>query len=234
VVGSVAVAAVTFAVATLVTGAPLVAVVPAFAVATLPRAYFGRRRAARLREIQVAWPDGLRDLAASIAAGHSLTQAVTNLAETGPAPLRAAFVRFSLLARMLGTTAALELVKEELADPASDRVIEVLILAYERGGSIVRQILEDLVVTTTKDVKVLEEIESEGLEMKINAGAVLVMPWFVLVALTLRGGPFREFYRSSGGFVVVLVGAALSGLGALWISRLGRRHEEQRVFGAQG
>ncbi|MFI5052881.1 MAG: hypothetical protein ACHQDE_00850, partial [Acidimicrobiia bacterium] len=47
VVGSVAVAAVTFAVATLVTGAPLVAVVPAFAVATLPRAYFGRRRAAR-------------------------------------------------------------------------------------------------------------------------------------------------------------------------------------------
>ncbi len=35
---------------------------------------------------------------------------------------------------------ALELVKEELADPTSDRVIEVLLLAHERGGPIVRHI----------------------------------------------------------------------------------------------
>ena len=76
------------------------------------------------------------------------------------------------------------LIKSELADPASDRVLEVLILASERGGPIVRQILEDLVVTTTKGHEGLDEIESEGLEMKINARAVLVMPWLVLVALT--------------------------------------------------
>ncbi len=46
--------------------------------------------------------------------------------------------------------------------------------------------------------------------MKINARAVLVMPWLVLVALTLRDGPFRAFYRSPAGLVVVLVGALLS------------------------
>ncbi len=131
----------------------------------------------------------------------------STLAETGPAPLHEAFARFTLLARMLGTVAALEVVKEELADPTSDRVIEVLILAYERGGPIVQSILEDLVAATTKDVKVLDEIESEGLEMKINARAVLVMPWFVLVALTVRAGPFREFYGSPAGLLVVLVGA---------------------------
>ena len=133
---------------------------------------------------------------------------------------------------MLGTVPALEIVKSELADPTSDRVIEVLILAYERGGPIVRQILDDLVVATTKDVKVLDEIDSEGLEMRINARAVLVMPWFVLVALTIRPGAFRDFYQSPGGLVVVLVGAALSAVGSWWISRLGRAHEEQRVFGA--
>ena len=95
-----------------------------------------------------------------------------------------------------------------------------------------RQILDDLVVATTKDLKVLDEIETEGLEMKINARAVLVLPWLVLVALTLRAGPFRDFYRSTAGLLVVLVGAALSGARLLWISRLGRAHEEQRVFGA--
>ena len=198
----------------------------------LPRAYFARRRATRVREVQAAWPDGLRDVVASIAAGRSLTAAVGELASTGPRPLREAFARFPTVAKMLGTVPALELVKEDLADPTSDRVIEVLILATERGGQIVKEILEDLVVATTKDLKVLEEIETEGLEMKINARAVLVLPWFVLVALTVRDGAFRDFYRSGAGVVVVLVGGVLSAIGYLWISRLARPLDERRVFGA--
>ncbi len=233
VLGSAVVGAVAFAAGFFVTGTALVAIVPAVAAASIPRAYFGRRRDARMRELQLAWPDGLRDLGASIAAGRSLTHALTTLAETGPAPLRSAFARFPTLARMLGSVPALEVLEAELADPTSDRVIEVLILAYERGGPMVKQILDDLVVSTTKDVKVLEEIESEGLEMKINARAVLVMPWFVLLALTLRPGPFRDFYGSPAGLLVVLAGAALSGLGSWWISRLGRADREQRVFGAR-
>ena len=229
---SVGVGAVAFAAVTALTGTPLVALVPAGAVAALPRAFFARRRAARLRLVQAAWPDGLRDVLASIIAGRSLAQALTTVATSGPVPIQQAFTRFPLLSRMLGTVPALEVVKEELADPTSDRVIEVLILAHERGGQIVKDILEDLVVTTTKDLKVLEEIETEGLEMKINARAVLVLPWVVLVALTIRPGPFRDFYQSTGGLVVVLVGGALSAFGYFLISRLARTQHEQRVFGS--
>jgi tight adherence protein B len=228
---SIGVGVAAFSVAFFVTGTALVAVVPGIAATLLPRAYFGRRRDARLRELQAAWPDGLRDLSASLAAGRSLTHALETLAETGPAPLRAALVRFPTLSRMLGPVAALEVVMAELADPTSDRVIEVLILAQERGGPIVARILDDLVVATTRDVKVLEEVESEGLEMKLNARAVLVMPWLVLVALTVRRGAFRDFYSSPAGLVVVLIGAALCAVGAWWIGRLGRAHEERRVFG---
>ena len=222
---------VAFAATYFLTGAALVAVVPACAAASIPRAYFGRRRIVRLRELQAAWPDGLRDVVASVAAGRSLSHALTTLAETGPPALRDAFGRFPLLARMLGTVPALEIVKADLADPTSDRVIEVLILAQERGGPIVRRILEDLVVATTKDLKVLDEIETEGLEMKINARAVLVMPWLVLVALD---APRRSVPR-----LLPIVRPAywwwssprpLSVVGSWWISRLGRAHEEQRVF----
>ena len=229
---SVAGAGVAFAAVIALTGTPLVALVPAGAVAGLPRTYFARRRATRLRLVQQAWPDGLRDLLASITAGRSLPQALATLASSGPAPLQQAFARFPLLARMLGTMPALEVVKEELADPTSDRVIEVLILAQERGGQIVKDILEDLVVTTTKDLKVLEEIETEGLEMKINARAVLVLPWVVLVALTIRPGPFRDFYQSGGGLLVVLAGGVLSAFGYFLIARLGRTQHERRVFGS--
>jgi tight adherence protein B len=232
IIGSVVVGALAFLVIAAVTGAPLVALVPAAGVAALPRAYFARRRAAHLRRVQAAWPDGLRDVIASIAAGRSLPQALNTLAASGPAPLQDAFGRFPMLSRMLGTLPALEVIKEELADPTSDRVIEVLVLAHERGGQIVRDILEDLVAATTRDLKLHEEIETEGLEMKINARAVLVLPWLVLVALTIREGPFRDFYRSPGGLIVVLLAGVLSVVGGFLIARLARTRGEQRVFGS--
>jgi tight adherence protein B len=220
-----------FAVGVLVTSAPVVALVPAVAVAALPRAWFARRRAARVRALHAAWPDALRDLVASIAAGRSLAAGIGELAVTGPEPLREAFARFPSTVRLLGVVPALELIKESLADPTSDRVIEVLILASERGGRIVQEILEDLVVTTTKDLKVLDEIDSDALEMRINARAVLALPWFVLLALTFRGGAFRDFYQSGAGLVVVAVGGLLSAFGYAWIRRLARTLEERRVFG---
>jgi tight adherence protein B len=214
-----------------VTGSVFVAAAPSLAVGLLPAAYFGRRRQARLAEVQEAWPDGLRDLLASIGSGCSLGQAIAALADHGPAPLREAFARFPALARMLGTVPALEVVREELADPTSDRVIEVLVLAHERGGRLVGRILSDLLVATTRDLKLAAELESEGLEMRINARAVVVLPWLVLTVLCAGDGPFRSFYASAAGAVVLLVGAAASVAGVVVLARLGRLAEEGRVFG---
>ncbi|MFA5883812.1 MAG: hypothetical protein WDA60_08180 [Acidimicrobiia bacterium] len=231
---SVGAALLAFSVLAFATRAPLVAIPPALAAATLPYAYYGHRRLVRMRQWQSAWPDALRELVAAIVAGRSLGQGVAGLGESGPEPLHEVFSDFPTLARVFGTSAALEQVKERMADPTSDRVIEVLLVAHERGGAIVRDVLEDLVVATTKDVKVLEEIDTEGLEMRINARAVLVLPWFVLVALTLRDGPFRDFYRSTGGVLVVGAAGLLSVVGALWLGRLGRQPEEPRVFARAG
>lgn len=218
----------------LVTRAPLVALPPAAAMGAVPFVYCGHRRVLNLRSWQAAWPDALRELVAAIVSGRSLGQAISTLGESGPDPLRPVFADFPQLARVLGTAGALEQVKERFADPTSDRVIEVLLVAHERGGSIVRDVLEDLVVATTKDVKVLEEIDTEGLEMRINARAVLVLPWLVLVALTARAGPFRDFYRGSAGLLVVGGAGLLSVVGALWLGRLGRQPAEPRVFAAPG
>jgi len=220
-------------VVTSLTGSAYIGVVPGVAVALLPRAYFGRRARARVRELQRAWPDGLRDLGASLAAGLSLTQAVANLARHGPVPLREAFGRFPQLARVVGTGAALELVKEDLADATSDRVLEVLILAQERGGAIVREILDDLVAATSRDLKLLDEIDTEGLEMRINARAVMVLPWLVLVALTARPGAFRGFYQSPAGLVTLLLAGVMTVGGAALLGRLARDPAEARPFAAE-
>ncbi len=230
--GSVTVGVVAFVVVLLLTGAPAVAVVPAVAAAALPRAWFARQRVRRLRGLQEAWPDGIRDLLAGISAGLSLNQAVVALARTGPEPLRAAFGRYPTLTRVLGVVPALETIKEELADPTSDRVIEVLILAQQRGGHILADILRDLAEATTRDVRALEEMATAQLEQKINARAVFVLPWIVLLLLTVRAGPFRDFYQSAGGVVVVLLGAVGSLIGLAIVSRLSREPVERRVLGA--
>jgi tight adherence protein B len=231
--GSIATGLGTVVLVTAVTGSPFVGIVPAVAVSALPAAYFTRRRARMLREVQAAWPDALRDVLASIAAGRSLLQAMQSLGDHGPERLRETFARVSSRARMTGLGPALEAAKEELADPVSDRVLEVLLLADETGGSIVRLVLADLVTSITKDLEVAEQVETDGLEMRINARAVVALPWAVLVALTAGRGPFRDFYQSPAGVATIAVGLLLSVAGFLIVTRLGRTPAEPRVLGAR-
>ncbi len=220
----------TYIVVFALTSLPIVSLMPSVVVATLPKAYFSRKRAQRLDEVQRAWPDGLRDLLASVRSGASLPTAMESLADFGPAPLRRAFQEFSVYSHSLGVVPALEMIKSDLSDPTSDRVIEVLILAYERGGAVVPEILSDLADATTKDLWTLEEIRTDALEQKINSRIVFILPWLVLVALTARAGAFREFYASRAGVLVAAIGGVMSVVGVVIASRLGSQPAEPRVF----
>jgi tight adherence protein B len=213
------------------TGLVPVSLVPALVVATLPKAYFARKRSVRLAAIQEAWPDGLRDLLASVRSGSSLPTAIENLASFGPTPLREAFHGFGIYSRSLGVVPALEMVREDLSDPTSDRVVEVLVLAYERGGTVVPEILDDLANATTRDLWTMEQVRTEALEQKINSRVVFVLPWLVLVAITARNGAFREFYSTSAGVLVVAIGGVLSLIGVAIASKMSAQPPEPRVFG---
>ncbi|MGZ8784567.1 MAG: type II secretion system F family protein [Acidimicrobiia bacterium] len=214
------------------TGVVWVALPPAIAVAVLPRWYYGRRRLRRLNEVHEAWPDGLRHIVASLRTGLSLAAALDELERSGPAPLRLAFARFPALSRTLGVDSSLALIREELSDPTSDRVIEILMVAYERGGSIVPDVLADLSDATTRDLRTAEEIRTNALEQRINGRIVFVVPWLVLLLLTSRPGPFRDFYGSSAGVVVIVIGALVSVVGAWLVARLSRDTLEPRVLGS--
>lgn len=213
-----------------ITGLFVVSLVPALVVATFPHAYYTRRRARQTADLLAAWPDGLRDLVSSVRAGSSLSNSIENLGRFGPLPLRVAFEGFAVYSRSLGVVAALEMIRSDLADPTSDRVIEVLILAYERGGTVVPAILGDLAEATTRDVWALEQIRSEALEQKINSRVVFILPWLVLLAMTARSGAFRDFYSSSAGVLVVVIGGLMSLGGMLLASKIGRQPDEPRVF----
>ncbi len=221
-----------FLVAIALSGVVWVAIPPALATALLPRWYYARRRLRRLGAVHEAWPDGLRHLVASLRTGLSLPASLEELSRSGPLPLRLAFSRFPALSRTLGVDATLALIREELADPTSDRVIEILLVAYERGGSIVPDVLADLADATTRDLRTMAEIRTNALEQRINGRIVFVVPWLVLLMLTSRPGPFREFYASAAGVLVIVVGALVSLFGAWLVARLSRDPGEPRVLGS--
>lgn len=214
----------------LLTGTPAVAVAPACMAFAAPRLHYGRQRARRLRAVAEAWPDGLRELVTALSAGMALPQALSGLASNGPEPLREAFGRFPLLVRVLGVAPALEIIKDELADPASDRVLEVLILAHERGGQAVLPVLRDLAEAAADDVHTGEEISTNALEQRLNARAVFALPWLVLMALVATPGHFRDFYQTGSGVLVVVVAGVASLAGAVLVGRLGREPVEPRVL----
>lgn len=228
--GSALAGAAAFTVLTAALGAWVAAAVPAAIVTLLPHTYYSRQRRTRLAEVIHAWPDGLRDLAASCNARMSLQQAVLALAATGPAPLQRAFAGFATNLQVSGTVPALEYVKAELGDPTSDRVIEVLILAKDRGAAALGQVLTDLADATSAELHTAEQIETARQEPKLNAYVTAALPWALLLLLTVGDTPHRAFYASPGGVLVVAIAAAFSATGVLIVRRLARDAVEQRVF----
>ncbi len=215
----------------LLVGTWWVALIPAVLIAFLPYSYFARHRLHRLAAVQRSWPDGLREMLAHVSSGATLTSAVAALATRGPAPLQEAFARFPAQSRMLGVVPALEIVKEELSDPASDKVIEVLILAHQFGGDSLRTVLRDLIETMTADELTAEQIRTAGLEQRLEGFVVALAPWLILLFLATVPPTYRDFYRSSAGRFVVIVAGIWAAFGWLMMKVISRPRPEIRVFG---
>lgn len=221
---------VTFVVLWAVSGAAPVALVPAAVVAALPGTWFARQRGQLGRERLAAWPDALRDLVAHLEAPMSLHRGLAELGRTGPRALRPTWRRYEALTAALDYRAALEAIRDDLADPVSDRVIEVLLVAHEQGAKVVVDILRQLAEATAQDLRLVEEIDTAQLEQRIEANAAAVLPFAVLVLLCASSVPYREFYGSAGGAVIIVFGAGMTLVGRAVIRRLGRLPTEERVF----
>lgn len=214
-----------------IAGSWWVASIPAAAIALLPYSYFSRHRTQRLADVQRAWPDGLREVLAHINSGATLTTAIESLVARGPQALQEAFSRFPGQAKMLGVIPALEIVKEELADPASDKVIEVLILAHQFGGDSLQTVLRDLIETMSADRLTAEQIRTAGFEQRLEGMVVGFAPWIILLFLATVPATYREFYRTPMGRFVVIVAGVWAIFGWVLMRVIAKPTQEIRVFG---
>jgi tight adherence protein B len=226
--------AATFVVGYGLTGTLALAVVPAVAVGFAPRAFYRRRQRRELAARMAAWPEAIRDVLSHVAVGSTVHHALSELGRTGPEPLRPVWRRYAVNAQLLEVTSALQQARDELADPVSDRVIEAFVAAHERGQSVVLEVLRSLADDVTKDLQLSQQILTGQTEVRAQAVVAAVLPFAVLGLLVSSKDGFRDFYRTSAGFVVICVGAVMALLGWKLINAIGRLPADPRVLSAPG
>lgn len=187
----------------------------------------GRRRRALLRDV---WPDVVDNLTSGVRAGLSLPEALAQLAVRGPEELRPAFAAFARDHRASGQfSTALDGLKQRLADPVGDRVVESLRLAREVGGSDLGRLLRTLSTFLRQDARTRSELESRQ-GWTVNAARLAVAaPWVVLLLLATRPESVAAYDRPEGAAVLV-GGAAITAVAYRLMLRIARLPDEKRVL----
>jgi tight adherence protein B len=222
--------AVAFAVVQAVSRTMPVAVVFATMAAYLPIAVLRQRAARRLRDFAEVWPEAVDNLASAVRAGLSLPDAVAALGTTGPEALRHDFAQFALDYQVTGRFGeCLDRLKDRLADPVGDRVIEGLRLAREVGGGDLGRLLRNLSGFLRDDARTRSELESRQTWTVNGARLAVAAPWIVLLLLCFQRDVIGR-YASTAGVVVLAGGALLCLVAYRLMVRIGRLPVERRIL----
>jgi tight adherence protein B len=196
----------------------------------LPLAMLAGRARRRQRELAEVWPEAVDNLASAVRAGMSLPEALTQLGHRGPEPLREPFLAFGIDYQVTGRfSESLDRLKQRLADPVGDRVVEGLRIAREVGGGELGSLLRNLSGFLREDARTRSELESRQAWTVNGARLAVAAPWLVLLLLCFQREVIGR-YASPAGVVVLAGGAALCLVAYRLMVRIGRLPEERRVL----
>nr|MCW2728982.1 type secretion system protein [Aeromicrobium sp.] len=213
-----------------VSGVTAIGLVFGLMAAVAPIAVLRGRAAKRLREHAAVWPDAVDNLTSAVRAGLSLPEALMQLGERGPEELRDAFVQFGRDYQATGRFhESLDLLKDRLADPVGDRVVEALRIAREVGGGDLGRMLRSLSGFLRDDLRTRGELESRQSWTVNGARLAVAAPWLVLLLMCLQGDVVERF-ASGAGLVVLLSGAVLCVVAYRLMMWIGRLPSERRIL----
>lgn len=223
-------AVVAFVLIQVVSGTVTVALAFAGMAGYLPVAMLKSRARRRQREFAEVWPEAVDNLASAVRAGMSLPDAVSQLGVRGPEPLRDAFARFGVDYQVSGRfSESLDLLKERLADPVGDRVIEGLRIAREVGGGELGKLLRALSGYLRDEARTRQEMEARQAWTVNGARLAVAAPWLVLLIMSFNSALIHR-YASTAGAIVLAGGAVACVVAYRLMMRIGRLPTEKRIL----
>ncbi|BDZ63339.1 type II secretion system F family protein [Agromyces mangrovi Wang et al. 2018] len=213
-----------------ISGVVALAAAVAVAALTLPWVLVRQRLVARRAAHRSAWPDLVDHLVSAVRAGMSLPDAVSALADVGPAPMRTAFAEFRRDWRETANFAgSLDRLKATLADPVADRIIETLRMAREVGGTELTPTLRALSAYLRSDAALRAEVSARQGWVRNAARLGVCAPWLLLLILSTRPEAIAA-YNTPAGFALIAIGLGVSVVAYRLMLGLGRLPEEGRWF----
>jgi len=160
----------------------------------------------------------------------SLPEALIQLGENGPEELRAPFREFGADYRSSGSfDDALDALKDRLADPVGDRIVESLRITRQVGGSDLGRLLGTLAEFLRENARTRSELLARQ-SWTINAARLAVAaPWIVLV-LMATAPEAVEAYNTASGAAVLAAGMVISVGCYRLMLRIGALPAERRVL----
>ena len=213
-----------------VTGTPPIAVCFAVIAGYAPIGVVRSRARRRAREFAEVWPEAVDNLASAVRAGLSLPEALGNLGSRGPEALRPAFEAFAADYQLSGRFGdCLDRLKQRLADPVGDRVVEGLRVAREVGGGELGRLLRNLSGYLRDEARTRSEMEARQAWTVNGARLAVVAPWVVLLFMTGQGEVIQR-YNSPAGVAVLAGGAAACVVAYRLMMWIGRLPVERRIL----
>lgn len=204
----------------------------AFAVmaAYAPYAWITARLRRRQDERAEVWPDAVDNVASAVRAGLSLPEALSGLAERGPEPLRGPFGQFTRDFQASGRFgASLDSLKDHLADPVGDRVVEGLRVARDVGGGDLGRLLRTMSGQLREEARTRAELVARQSWAVNGARMAVSAPWLVLLLMAFQPEVVGR-YSSPGGVVVLTAGAVSCLFAYRLMLRIGRLPAPRRVL----
>lgn len=207
---------------------PVLAFIAAGATGVGGYGVIAKQRAARQHRLRVAWPGVIDHIRAGIRSGSDISHAITALPDTLPADISGPVHSFRInIERGLGTDTALSELARDLADPVADRVVEVLRMAHDVGGTDLPNVLLSLQHSVRGDIAVREDAHAK--QSWIRSAAILAVsaPWVVLVVIGTRGDT-ASAYQGLEGTLILLAGALVSLVAFRMMRHIGSLPEQRR------
>jgi tight adherence protein B len=180
--------------------------------------------------IHGACPEMIDILISGVQSGLSLNESLTGLAQRGPEIFKVEFQRFAENIYSQGNfSRALIEVKESIAHPSFDQVIEALLIARELGGAELLTILRLLGKFIREDLTLRREIEVKQNWIKNSAHLSAAAPWILLLLLSTQPST-TEAFSTATGVLILGAGLAITAIAYLWMNSLSRIPVPKRIF----
>ncbi len=215
-----------------VTGLVVLLVAVPLAVVGLPWLLSGQGPRHTIERLE-AMADWTRSLAGILHVGVGLEEALASSIRSTPTAIQPEVSR--LVARLRArwnTEGAIRAFADDLDDPTGDLIAMNLILASQRRGRGLSDVLESLATTVGDDVRNRRQIEADRAKPRSTARWVTIITITVLAGLALSG-TYVDPYRTPLGQVILTVLLAVFVLCLLWFKRIATGTPAPRILGSR-